>query len=94
LTWEEWPRTLRSAPEPDPQKQQKCLAAELHRRYVLGRPVRGVQERAVGHPVARERRSRWRPDDLGYPRPAGVQYEPEYEDPAAAEEIGGATTKQ
>ena len=24
LTWEERPRTLRSAPEPDPQKQQKC----------------------------------------------------------------------
>jgi hypothetical protein len=27
LTWEERPRTLRSAPEPDPQKQQKCPAA-------------------------------------------------------------------
>ena len=25
LTWEERPRTLRSAPEPDPQKQQMCL---------------------------------------------------------------------
>ena len=27
LTWEKRPRTLRSAPEPDPQKQQKCMAS-------------------------------------------------------------------
>jgi hypothetical protein len=46
LTWEERPRTLRSAPEPDPQKQQKCPTLDGELAGVGPVPVHGARHDA------------------------------------------------